>query len=227
MGRNDAARLAVRHPPSDAPNRRGYTISMTKPYTGVPGFNVDLRLDDPPPPSNPPPLQRSFVPKPNTTTVTLRGVSVPLNSDVGQAFVADCCRNRERIFSDARLQEKYSIDPSDWNDIVNNKALRLAISAECDRRMLNGDSAKESAAKIFTEAPEVLGSILRDNKASPRHRIEASKELRATAHSDDEKPGAEKDRVIVTINLGGDERLVVDCGPPKQSKEVIDAEKEW
>jgi len=94
--------------------------------------------------------------------------------------------------------------------------------------MLNGIAAQESAAKIFTEAPEVLGSILRDNRASPRHRIEASKELRATARSDDEKAGDTSDRYVITINLGNDERLVVDSGPlpPKRIKEVLDADPE-
>ena len=95
--------------------------------------------------------------------------------------------------------------------------------------MLRGTAAQESAAKIFTESPEVMGSILRDNQASPRHRIEASKELRATARFDDEKPGADAERVIITINLGNapEDKLVFDCGVPKQAKEAADAEKEW
>jgi hypothetical protein len=139
--------------------------------------------------------------------------------------VADCCRNREKIFSDDRLREKYGLDSdAAWTEIVQNKALRLAISSESERRMLRGTTAQESAAKIFTEAPQVLGSILRDDKASPRHRIEASKELRATARSGDEKTGDAAEHVIITINLGGDEKLVYDCGPPKHPKEPLDAE---
>src|SRR5262249_1508728 len=73
------------------------------------------------------------------------------------------------------------ITPDVWTEITKSKAIRLAVNAEHERRMLNGTAAQESAAQIFTEAPEVLGSILRDDRASPRHRIEASKELRATA----------------------------------------------
>ena len=190
----------------------------------IPGF---LIVDEPPLPSKPAPLQRSFTPKTDNTTVTLRGVSVPLNSDVGGALITDLARNKERLFSDAQVIEKYDITPADWTTITQSKAIRLAVNAEHERRMLNGIAAQESAAKIFTEAPEVLGSILRDNKASPRHRIEASKELRATARSSDEKPGAETDRVIVTITLGGDEKLVVDSGPlPNRNKEARDAETE-
>src|SRR5262249_54914003 len=116
------------------------------------------------------------------------------------------------------------IDDNAWSDILKNKSLRLAINAECERRMLNGDGAREAAAKQFTKAPEVLGGILEDQKASPRHRIEAAKELRATARSDDEKPGTEPARVIVTINWGPDVKpLVMDSGPlPKQNKEPTD-----
>src|SRR5262249_39921543 len=131
----------------------------------TPGFDVGDR-----PPS--PPVVRAGKPD---DCVVLRGHRILLTSDVGVQFVVDCARNREKIFSDARLQEKYSIDPNAWNDIVKNQPLRLAIAAEAERRMLNGTAAQEKAAQIFTEAPEVLGSILRDNKASPRHRIEASK----------------------------------------------------
>jgi hypothetical protein len=167
--------------------------------------------------------------KHDNSVVILRGVAVPLASDVGAAFVADCARNREKIFSDARLQEKYDIDPSDWDSIVKNKTLRLAISAECERRMLSGIAAQESAAKIFTEAPEAMGSILRDNRASPRARVAASQELRATA-SVAEKSDADVDRVHIVINLGGDEKLVVDAPvkplPPKEAREISDAETE-
>src|SRR5262245_12702570 len=56
--------------------------------------------------------------------VTLRGVRVPLTSDVGSAFVADCARNRERIFSDQQIQEKYDIPETDWTEITKNKPLR-------------------------------------------------------------------------------------------------------
>src|SRR5262249_56842396 len=121
-------------------------------YQGVPGFNVD----PPPPPTR--------VVKP-VDAVTLRGVRVPLNSDVGYAFITDLSRNKERLFSDQRVCEKYDIPETDWTEITQSKAVRLAVNAEHERRMLNGTAAQESAAKIFTEAPEVLGTILRDNKA--------------------------------------------------------------
>ena len=168
-------------------------------------------------------------PKSRDETVILRGVRVPLASDVGYAFVTDCARNRERLFSDEEIREKYDINPDAWDEIAKNKSLRLAINSESERRMLNGTAAQEAAAKIFTEAPEVMGSILRDNQASPRHRIEASKELRTTARFPDETPGADAEHFTITINLGNapEDKLVFDCGPPKQPKENPDGERDW
>jgi hypothetical protein len=179
-------------------------------YDGIPGFNVED--DDAPAPSKPP-LRRSFIPKHDTTTVTLRGVAVPLTSDVGGALVTDLARNKEQLFSDAQVIEKYDITPDHWHEITQSKAIRLAVNAEHERRMLNNDAAREAAAKFFTQAPSVLNGILQDPKAPPRQRIEASRELRATARAGDERPGDTPERVIVTINLGNDEKLVVDSGP--------------
>jgi len=158
----------------------------------------------------------------------LRGIEVSLTSDVGGAFITDLSRNKERLFSDQQVCEKYDITPDDWTAITQSKAVRLAVSAEHERRMLNNDASREAAAKQFTKAPEILGGILENERASPRHRIEAAKELRATAHSGDEKPGADAERVIVTINLGNapEDKLVFDCGVPKQTQEALDAEKE-
>jgi hypothetical protein len=96
--------------------------------------------------------------------------------------------------------------------------------------MLNGDASRQAAAKIFTEeGPPTLGSVLRDQRASPRHRVDAARELRATARFDDEKPSTDTERFTITINLGNapEDKIFVDCGPPKQPKENRDAERDW
>src|SRR5262245_20248220 len=99
-------------------------------YAGVPGFNVG---------NDAPPLPAARAAKP--VTVILRGVSVPLTSDVGCAFVTDLSRNKERLFSDQRVREKYDITETDWTAITQNKAVRLAVNAEHERRTLNGTAA--------------------------------------------------------------------------------------
>src|SRR5262249_20618105 len=152
-------------------------------------------------------------------TVILRGVSVPLASDIGGAFISDCSRNRERLLSDQRLCEKYGLTMDAWVEIAKNQAFRLAVNAEHERRIRNGDAARESAAKLFAEAPEVLGGILNDKSANARHRIEAAKELRATANPGSESAPSE-DRFIITINLGADEKLVVNQ-PRRQTPDNV------
>ena len=74
----------------------------------------------------------------------------------------------------------------------------------------------------------MLGNILRNEHASPRHRIEAAKELRATANTGTEKTGDAADRVVISIDLGGDKKLVFDQQirplTPDEAKENLDAE---
>ena len=164
--------------------------------------------------------------------VMLRGVSIPLASDVGGAFIADCSRNRERLVSDNQICEKYGLSVNAWAEIAQNKAVRHAVNAEHERRIRNGDAAKEAAAKLFAEAPEVLGSILHNEHASPRHRIEAARELRATANTGAERTGntSDSDRFIITIDLGGDEKLKFNKRitplTPAEARENLDVDME-
>jgi len=166
--------------------------------------------------------------KSDDETIVLRGISIPLASDVGGAFIADCSRNRERLVSDSQICEKYGLTFNAWAEIAQNKAVRLAVNAEHERRIRNGDAAKEAAAKLFAEAPEVLGKILHSEQASPRHRIEAARELRATANTGAERTGDAGDRVVITINLGADQKLTFDKSvaplTPDEAKENLDAE---
>ena len=161
-------------------------------------------------------------------TVILRGVCVPLASDIGGAFISDVSRNKERLLSDQRLCEKYGITYEALCEIAQKKAVRLAVDTEYERRIRNGDAAKEAAAKFFTKAPEVLDTILQDQRANPRHRIEAAKELRATANIGDVEKMPTAERFVITINLGADEKLVIDkpIAPitPEEAKENRDAD---
>jgi len=161
--------------------------------------------------------------------VVLRGVSVPLISDLGGAFITDCSRNRERLMNDDRICEKYGIAPEAYQNFAKNKELRLKIDAEHERRVRNGDAARESAAKLFAEAPEVLGEILNDKQANARHRIEAAKELRATANPGAENTNNAAERFVININLGEDYKLLIDKPirplTPEEAKRELDAEK--
>lgn len=51
-----------------------------------------------------------------------------------------------------------------------------------------------------------------DEQVPPRHRIEAARELRQVAGSDPANPSSE-DKVIIRIDFGGDDKLVVEATP--------------
>jgi hypothetical protein len=140
-----------------------------------------------------------------SNVVVLRGIPTDLTSAVGHQFVVDCVRAGEGLITDKELVGKYEIPPGDWKEITENTMLVRAIRAESERRIRKGEAARESAAKIFAKAPTVLGDILNDKSASPRHRIESARELRQTAIG----PGTENtadtgEKFIITINLGAD-----------------------
>jgi len=141
-------------------------------------------------------------------SVLLRGVSVLLDTDVGQAFVADCCRHTEGLLSDSDIKSKWALGDEDWMRLATNKPLLEAVRAERDRRVHNGEAAREAAQLHFAKAPTVLGDILTDEQISPRHRIEAARELRQVAGDRPDAASGVDDKIIIKINLGGDEKLI-------------------
>ncbi len=113
--------------------------------------------------------------------VVLGGVAVALDANVGQAFIADCSRHTEGLLCDDEIKAKWQLSAEYWRGLANNTPLLQAVRAERDRRIANGDAAREAAQRHRAKAPDVLGGILTDEQVSPRHRIEAAKELRQTA----------------------------------------------
>jgi hypothetical protein len=148
-------------------------------------------------------------------TVTLRGVRVVLTSDIGRAYVTDCARNWEKILPNSVICEKWDLSIESWQAMGQNKQLVQAVRAEHERRIRNGTCAQETAAREFASAPTTLGAILRDPDANARHKIEAHRELRATANgTGSEGATGDTDRYVITINLGTspDDKVVIDAG---------------
>ena len=151
-------------------------------------------------------------------SVRLRGVSVSLDTDVGQAFVVDCCRHTEGLLSDSDIKSKWTLGDEDWMNLADNAALLQAVRAERERRILSGAVAREAALRYFAQAPTVLSDILTDEQVSPRHRIEAARELRQVAGDRPDAASGADEKIVIKINLGGGEKLVFEkeiapCGP--------------
>jgi hypothetical protein len=135
-------------------------------------------------------------------SIVLRGLPVPLDSDVGGAFISDCARHTEDLLTDEEIKSKWGLDDREWEGLSENAPLVDAVRAERDRRVRNGDAAREAAQRHFAKAPAVLNEILNDELASPRHRIEAAKELRAAAGA--ANLAKDEEKVTIIIDLGPD-----------------------
>src|SRR5262249_688329 len=153
-------------------------------------------------------------------------------------FVSDLARFAEGLYTEAAIKKKYHFDDATWASLGEDDALVEAIEAEKIRRVRNGATARERAQQLFTEAPNVLGTIMKNDDASPRHRIEAAREIRQVAANGPEAASA-ADRFIITINLGEDAKLrsakpdpndviVIDATPRKTPAAITDkTEDDW
>jgi hypothetical protein len=121
-------------------------------------------------------------------------------------FLVDMARFADSLLSEADVRRKYYLSDEDWERAGNDDALIRAIEAEKIRRTRNGSTARERAQQAFTAAPTILNAIMTDANISPRHKIEAAREIRATAAVGLEAQPA-SEMFQITINLGGDEVL--------------------
>jgi hypothetical protein len=154
-------------------------------------------------------------------TVTLRGIPVDINSDVGSAFTTDCVRFVENLVTEEQLKKKYDLDDEAWRKFADNVALQRAVGRQNELRILNGTAAKEKATHLLVQTIDIIGDIAKDAGCPPRSRIEASRELRQVAAvGGDDAPAAEKERFHITINFGAATKIVKEIESPKP--EVIE-----
>src|SRR5262245_6562772 len=118
-------------------------------------------------------------------------------------FITDCARYAEGLLSEKEVKKKHHFDNDTWTRLGESDALVEAIEAEKLRRIRNGSTKRERAQKLVAQAPGVLGHIMLDANASPKHRIDASKALDAFAANGPEAAPA-LDRFQIIINLGDD-----------------------
>lgn len=143
-----------------------------------------------------------------TGTVVLRGLTVGLDTDIGRAFIADCARHTEGLASDSDIKSKWACTDKDWERLADNATLLQAVRTERERRIINGEAAREAAQRHFAKAPTVLGDILTDEQVSPRHRIEAARELRQVVGDGPDTTLGTAEKFSIVINLGEDKKLV-------------------
>ena len=118
-------------------------------------------------------------------------------------FITDCARYAEGLLSEKDVKKRHHFDDATWEAFGSNDVLVEAIEAEKVRRIRNGSTKRERAQQLVVQAPDVLGGIMLDASASPKHRIDSAKALDAFAANGPEAAPA-SDRFQITINLGSD-----------------------
>jgi hypothetical protein len=135
-------------------------------------------------------------------TIVLRGVQVELDSDLGRAFITDATRAAESVTDDRALIEKYELSTEELQAIANTKAVGREIRNEREHRLRSGIATRELAARSYFKAPTVLDSILMNEQANARHRIESARELRVIATPENQSnPVAQSEKFIIRIDL--------------------------
>jgi hypothetical protein len=131
---------------------------------------------------------------------------VPAPTKDDNEFVADLARFAEALVSEADIKRKYRFDDEVWTSLGSDDELVRAIEAEKVRRIRDGSSKRERAQQLVAKAPGVLGEIMLDANANPRHRIDSAKELNNFSDNGPGGTAPASDRFVITINLG-DETL--------------------
>ena len=68
----------------------------------------------------------------------------------------------------------------------------------------------------------MLGDIIKDNTASPRHRVDAIRELRACASGAEDTTKSDKERFVISINFGSHKVYrEIDLKPVKPEQESL------
>ena len=76
------------------------------------------------------------------------------------------------------MKKKHHFYADTWESLGSNEALIEEIEAEKISRIRNGSTKREKAQQLVVKAPDVLGGIMLDASASPKHRIDSSQSIR-------------------------------------------------
>jgi hypothetical protein len=153
--------------------------------------------------------------------IVLNGDRLALDTDAGRRFVNDMARFADGILSEQQVRRKWRLDEAVWEKLGADDTLVEAIEDEKLRRQFDGRSKRERAQQLVVKAPAILDSIASDDRASPRHRVDAIKVLDGLATNGREAAATESTRFIIRIDLsaGGGDVEVYDIPRTIESKD--------
>src|SRR5262245_16960654 len=142
-----------------------------------------------------------------------------------QSFIEDLARFASGVLTEKQVRQKYHLFSEEvWEKLGNDDALVERIELEKTRRIRSGATKRELAQNHIVAAPKILNDILTDTKQSAKHRIESAKALDALADPGAQAAHDDSDRVIVSITLTADEKLVFNkpIRPDPNDGEIVD-----
>jgi hypothetical protein len=143
-----------------------------------------------------------------------------------EEFILLMTRFSEGLESEKTIRTRYRFSDADWERLGSDDALVEKIGLLRAHRVRSGATKREKAQKLIVKGPEILDSIATSSKASDKHKIDAVKALDALADPGAQAAHDDSERVIVTINLGADQKLVfnksVKPNPNDTDGEIID-----
>jgi len=137
-------------------------------------------------------------------TALIGGVPVPLDTALGGSFMADCARFTEGLIDEHELRAEWGLSEAEWIGIGENGDLLEAVRRLMRKRVESGTAAQERARYAYPDVVKGLVEIANSKETSPRHRIEASRELRAVSNISKEGGAGSPGQFIITINMGAD-----------------------
>jgi len=153
-------------------------------------------------------------------------------------FVSDLARYSEKLLTEQFIRRKYNLTDDAWEHLGEDDALVEAIEAEKMRRVRNGSAKREKAQQHIVKAPDILNTIMSDESANARHRVDSIKALDALADNGPRAAPA-ADRFIIHIDLSADAKLrsakpdpndiiTIDATPHKTPAAITDkTEDDW
>ena len=95
------------------------------------------------------------------------------------------------------IKAKWGLTDEDWAALATNAPLLSAVRVERERRVFNGEGAREAAQRHFAKAPNVLNRILTDEQFARSHRIEAARELRQAAGNGPDIASGPREKFVI------------------------------
>ncbi|HTG58467.1 MAG TPA: hypothetical protein VMG63_03535 [Terriglobia bacterium] len=142
-----------------------------------------------------------------------------------QELVEDLARYADGILTEKQVRQRWHLANDEvWTSLGTDESFVERVELEKTRRIRSGATKRELAQLRVVKAPAVLDQILSDQRASPKHRIDAAKALDDLAGFAPQRPGVEQDRVVIRIDLSADTKNPADVLEFEASARPVDAE---